>query len=137
MKVGEIRNAFNALSNAKMQTLTDAERVSIVRIRRALRPVAEEYNDFEKDLIETLKCEGFDEMAAKAQARTLKGEDAARWNTIAASYNRALLAAMKQAQEEEKDVKCEEHISEATALKIIAENEWAAGVMDDLDIIIK
>lgn len=137
MKVRDAKNAYNALSKATIATLNDKERLTIFRIRRALKPIAEEYNDFEKDAIDALKGVGFDDMAAKAEAGTLQGEELVKWLNMAATYNKSLAHELKAKQAEDVDITLPERINEIVADKIIAENKWSAGVMDALDVIIE
>lgn len=136
MKVRDAKNAYNALSKATIATLNDKERLTIFRIRRALKPTAEEYNDFEKDAIDALKGVGFDDMAAKAEAGTLQGEELVKWLNMAATYNKSLTHELKAKQAEDVDIALPERINESVADKIIAENKWSAGMMDALDVII-
>ena len=53
LKTNDILNAFNVISNAKYTKLDDADKVKVWKIARALKPVADKFNDDRDDAAKT------------------------------------------------------------------------------------
>lgn len=66
MKTIDIVNAYNVLNAAKLSKLADADKFTVIRAMRALKPVYTGYEDAVKDAQERLKPEDFDALQKKA-----------------------------------------------------------------------
>lgn len=132
----QIKEMFKLLSGANATKLDDAERIKLVKIRGALRPIATAYNDFDKDATETLKFENFDELNAKAMSNALQGEELLEWNLGGVKYMKSLNAARAQKLSEEHDIELPT-ISQAVYLKLEKDNGWNMCAIDILEPIIE
>ena len=131
----QINDAYSILSKSKAVTLDDSDRIKLVKIRAALRPIATAYNEFDKDLIETLKFENFDELNVKAQSKALKGDEVLAWNLGFMNYLKSLEKARKPELDKEHDIDLPK-ISLEAYLKLEKESGWNMGVMDILESIL-
>lgn len=132
----QINDAYSILSKSKAVTLDDSDRIKLVKIRAALRPIATAYNEFDKDLIETLKFENFDELNVKAQSKALKGDEVLAWNLGFMNYLKSLEKARKPELAKEHDLDLPT-ISLSTYLKLEKESGWTMDAFDGLESIIK
>lgn len=132
----QINDAYSILSKSKAVTLDDNDRIKLVKIRAALRPIATAYNEFDKDLIETLKFENFDELNVKAQSKALKGDEVLTWNLGFMNYLKSLEKARKPELAKEHDLDLPT-ISLSTYLKLEKESGWTMDAFDGLEAIIK
>lgn len=132
----QINDAYSILSKSKAVTLDDSDRIKLVKIRAALRPIATAYNEFDKDLIETLKFENFDELNVKAQSKALKGDEVLTWNLGFMNYLKSLEKARKPELAKEHDFDLPT-ISLSTYLKLEKESGWTMDAFDGLEAIIK
>ena len=131
----QINDAYSILSKSKAVTLDDSDRIKLVKIRAALRPIATAYNEFDKDLIETLKFENFDELNVKAQSKALKGDEVLAWNLGFMNYLKSLEKARKPELAKEHDLDLPT-ISLSTYLKLEKESGWTMSALDVLGIIV-
>lgn len=132
----QINDAYSILSKSKAVTLDDSDRIKLVKIRAALRPIATAYNEFDKDLIETLKFENFDELNVKAQSKALKGDEVLAWNLGFMNYLKSLEKARKPELAKEHDIDLPK-IPLSAYLKLEKESGWTMDAFDGLEAIIK
>lgn len=66
MKTIDIVNAYNVLNAAKLSKLADADKFTVIRAMRALKPIYTGYEDAVKDAQERLKPEDFDALQKRA-----------------------------------------------------------------------
>lgn len=66
MKTIDIINAYNVLNAAKLNKLADADKFTVIRAMRALKPIHTDYEEAVKDAQERLKPEGFDDLQRRA-----------------------------------------------------------------------
>lgn len=137
LSVKQIVEAASALRSARANTLDDAVRLRIVKIRAALKGEAEAYQSFDEDLVKTMKGEGFDDLAARAQAKTLSGEELARWNAEAMRYGSAVGSARAEYLAREVEVADFPKLGEEDVLKLLKENDWPWSFYDALEVIIR
>lgn len=82
MTTGEIVELYNLLHPSKLTKMTDAKaKFAVVRDTRALKAVADDFDDFQKEALEKLKGADFEEWqerARKWQGRTAKTPDEQR-----------------------------------------------------------
>lgn len=68
IKTSEVINIYSIIKSAKVSKVAeDAEKYNIIKAIRPLKKIAEEFESWQKDAIETLKADNHDEMVAKAQ----------------------------------------------------------------------
>lgn len=66
MKTIDIVNAYNVLNAAKLTKLADADKFTVIRAMRQLKPVYTGYEEAVKDAQERLKPEDFDALQKRA-----------------------------------------------------------------------
>jgi len=71
MKTIIIAKAYTELKNAKLSKMEDADKFKVIEAMREMRPVSEKYEADEKETLEKLKDEKYDEMTKRAQKHNL------------------------------------------------------------------
>lgn len=66
MKTIDIVNAYNVLNAAKLTKLADADKFTVIRAMRELKPIHTDYEEAVKDAQERLKPEDFDALQKRA-----------------------------------------------------------------------
>lgn len=141
--------AYNVLSSAKYSKLDDADKIKVWKITRALKPVAEKFDEDSKDAAEKMKPEGYDEILPKAQEyeRTVKQTDfdASKLPMSTAEYGK-FIEEFKAYQKlvndtisefAKKEVEMEiETLSEEAFGKLMASNDWNMAQVVALDGIV-
>lgn len=74
MKTSTIIEVYQLLNTAKLTKMESKEKFSVIKIMRAMKPVAEEWDSFVKTMDEKLKGENHEEMLSKAQQWQKEGE---------------------------------------------------------------
>ncbi|MEE0968271.1 MAG: hypothetical protein U0M06_02720 [Clostridia bacterium] len=140
MKVKSIVEAYKLLGNAKTTNLDDADKGKILKARKAMRPIADEFEAFLKDAQEMFKPEGWEETQKKlaqwqqeGEKTTLSEEERIAINKALIGYQSAIDKAVKA--ELDKDVEIEiEKLSEGADIKLISGNDWTPNQLDLIDM---
>lgn len=74
MKTSTIIEVYQLLNTAKLTKMESKEKFQVIKIMRAMKPVAEEWDSFVKTIDEKLKGEHHEDMLAKAQQWQKEGE---------------------------------------------------------------
>lgn len=74
MKTSTIIEVYKALKEAKLTKMESKEKFAVIRIMRAVKPVAEEWDAFLSTVDEKLRGECHEEMVAKIQQWQKEGE---------------------------------------------------------------
>ena len=126
--------AYAKLGDVKVTTLEDKEVMKVIKMRKAMRPVSEEFNAFLEDVKTKFKPEGFEDTVRKAQEGWDKMTDSEKRaaNELVTGYNRKVEVAVKE--ESEKEVEIEfEALSEDSLTKLMKENSMTVAEMEMLD----
>lgn len=134
-EVIKIVNAYKVLGVAKTTTLETADVLSIIKARRAMRTIVEDYEAFAKDAGEKLKPENYDELVAIEQ----KGDEAtpeekALHQRDVIAYRNAVAEAISAEFSKEVEVELPTLSDDALA-KLVKENGWSVGALDELSIL--
>lgn len=121
--VKKITDAYTVLGKVKVTTLEDKEVMKVIKMRKAMRQTAEDYNAFLQDAQEKFKPENFDETIRKAEAewKTMTEQQRKDINQMVAEYNKKVADAVKPEAEKEVDIEFEP-LSEESLIKLIKEN---------------
>lgn len=65
----KIVKAYAIMQGAKLGKLEDKEKIAVVRMANRFRKIYNDYAEFERDALERLKPEGFEEIQRKLQTR--------------------------------------------------------------------
>lgn len=137
IKTDKILSAFRVLNTAKYAKMDDADKIKVWKIARALKPVADKFDDASKDAAEKLKpSEDFADKLQKAQEferMRNANEDMTKAPIGAAEYNEFIKEfknyrklvddAIKEFADKEVEVEFEP-ITEAAFGKLISSNDW-------------
>lgn len=74
MKTSTIIEVYQLLNSAKLTKMESKEKFQVIKIMRAMKPVAEEWDSFVKTIDEKLKGENHEEILAKAQQWQKEGD---------------------------------------------------------------
>lgn len=74
MKTSTVIEVYKALKEAKLTKMESKEKFQVIKIMRAIRPVAEEWDAFISTVDEKLRGDGHEEMVAKIQQWQKEGE---------------------------------------------------------------
>ena len=74
MQTSTIIEVYQLLNTAKLTKMESKEKFQVIKIMRAMKPVAEEWDSFVKTMDEKLKGDNHEEMLAKAQQWQKEGE---------------------------------------------------------------
>lgn len=136
----KVVEAYRALGDAKVTKLDNGEVLKVVKGRKVMRAVAEDYEAFLKDVTEKMKPEGWDELVADARKWEQEGEKTTIGEARRKEVNRALVdyqmkvdAAVKGELEREVEVDIEK-LTEDSLTKILVENGWEVKKLDELEV---
>jgi hypothetical protein len=138
MKTEDVLKAYNVISTAKYGKLADEDKIKVWKIARALKPVAEKFDEDSKDAAEKMKPnDDFDEHLMKGQEyeREIRKPDCDPMKLpIGAAQYQEFLEEFKAYQKlvndtisdfAKKEVEVEiETISEDAFGKLMASNDW-------------
>lgn len=132
--VDKIVKAYAKLGDVKVTTLEDKEVMKVIKMRKAMRPVSEEFNAFLEDVKSKFKPEGFEATVRKAQEEWEKMTDSEKRaaNELVTGYNRKVEESVKP--EAEKEVEIEfEPLSDDSLSKLMKENSLTVA---DIELLI-
>lgn len=136
MKMKELIAAYKALGEAKVTKLESSEVLKIVKVRKAMRPFAEEYEAFLKDCQEKFKPVAWDEIQAKAQKwETLTDDEKKDLNNVLMEYNNKINSAILEEIEKEVEVSVEK-LNEDSLTNILQENGWEVKRLEELEVLV-
>ena len=136
MKLKQLIAAYKALGEAKVAKLEASEVIKIVKARKAMRPIADEYDAFLKDCQDKFKPENWDEIQSKAQKwNELTDDEKKGVNKSLIEYNNKINSAILEEIEKEVEVTVEK-LSEDSLSKILQENEWEVKKLEELEVLI-
>lgn len=136
MKLKEIVSAYKALGEAKVNSLEESEILKIVKARKAMRTIAEEYDAFLKDVQEKFKPENFEEIQSKVQKWSeLTDEEKVETNKLLKAYETSINNAIIVEIEKEVDITVEK-LNEDSITKLLKNNEWSTNKIDEISIML-
>lgn len=139
-KVKDVVSAYKVLGDAKVVKLEESEVIKVVKARKAMRPIADDYDAFLKDCQEKFKPEGWDEIQKKLQQWQQEGENTTlteaeriELNKAVIGYQKKIDAALKDELKREVELNIEP-LKEESATKMLVENGWEVRVLDELGV---
>lgn len=140
--VKNIVSAYNVLGEAKVSKLEESEVIKVVKARKAMRPIADEYDAFLKDCQEKFKPEDWDEIQQKLQQWQQEGENTTlteaeriELNKAVIGYQKKIDAALKDELKREVELNIEP-LKEESATKLLVENGWELKKLDEIEVIL-
>mgnify|MGYP003420952439 FL=1 len=136
MKLKEIVNSYKAFGEAKVNSLEESEILKIVKARKAMRSIVEDFEAFLKDVQEKFKPENLEELQIKAQKWSeLSDEEKMEINKIFRQYEQAINTALLEEQEKEFELNIDK-LSEESVSKLLKDNEWSINKLDEISIMV-
>ena len=140
--IKKVVECYKLLGEAKVTKLEDGEVVNVVKARKAMRPIADEYESFLKDVQEKFKPENWDEVQSKVQKWQQEGEKTTLTEAERVEVNKALVdyskkvdSAIKEELSKEVELNIEK-LKEDSATKMLVENGWEVGKLDLIEILL-
>ena len=144
--VKQVVDCYKALGEAKVTKLEEGEVVKIVKARKAMRAIANDFDDFCKDAQEKTKPENYEKLAE------LNNHAIERWSSDK-SYKptdeeneaikilvEAKVKERKMVQEEESrevEVELESYkLKEDSSIKMLTENSWSVNKLDAIELVL-
>lgn len=144
MKIENIVEAYKLLGEAKVSNLEDADKIVILKARKVMRPIVNEYEAFEKDCQETMKYDGFNddiEPYTVAHNKIRQGKVNEISESEANAYGRIMEYEMKIRkalyEERNKEIEIEiEKLSEGSDIKLMSANDWTPNQLDLIEMLL-
>lgn len=140
--IKNIVSAYKVLGEAKVTKLEESEVIKVVKARKAMRPIADDFDAFLKDCQEKFKPENWDEVQEKVQQWQKEGENTTLSEAERVDINKALVeyqrkidAAMKDELAREVEISVET-LKEESATKMLVENGWELKKLDEIEVIL-
>lgn len=142
MKLKEAVNLYKALGDAKVSALSESDITIIVKTRKNLRTIAEDYEAFLKDCQDKFKPEDWDSIQEKLSKWQQEGENTSltieeriEINKIVVDYQNKVSSAVKEELEKDIDITVEK-LSDEAAVKLLKHNDWSSNKLDELSPIL-
>lgn len=140
--IKQVVEAYKVLGEAKVTKLEESEVIKVVKARKAMRPIADEYEAFLKDCQDKFKPENWDKIQGNLQKWQQEGEKTTLTEEERIEVNKAIIGYQvkidKAVKDElEKEVKVNiEVLKEDSATKLLVENGWELKKLDEIEIIL-
>lgn len=140
--IKQVVEAYKVLGEAKVTKLEESEVIKVVKARKAMRPIADEYEAFLKDCQEKFKPENWDKIQGNLQKWQQEGEKTTLTEEERIEVNKAIIGyqvkidkAVKDELEKEVEVNIEV-LKEDSATKLLVENGWELKKLDEIEILL-
>lgn len=143
LKTSEIVGVYKLLGEAKLTKMESSDKFKVIKMMRAMRSTAEEWDAFLKNIDEKLKKENHDEIIEKARKWQQEGENTTLTNEEKVEINTYLINFEKEKQEcfgdeLKKVVTLDfEKLNESAFEKLIDSNDWEVNKILELEWVIK
>ena len=141
-KIKQIVSAYKVLGEAKVTKLEESEVVKIVKARKAMRTVSEDFEAFLKDCQDKFKPENWDELQGKLQQWQQEGEKTTLTEDERKAINKALVDYQKKidsavSDELNREVELEIEVLKAESqTKLLQENGWEMRKLEDIEVML-
>lgn len=141
-KVKNIVEAYKVLGEAKVTKLEESEVIKVVKARKAMRPIADDFESFLKDVQEKFKPENWESIQKKVaqwqkegETTSLTEEERIEINKTLASYQNSINKALNDELEREVEINIET-LKEESATKLLTENGWELKKLDEIEVVL-
>ena len=142
VSVKKIVEAYKMLGEAKVSKLEESEVVKVIKARKAMRPVAEDFEAFLKDAQDKFKPECWDDVQKKISQwqeeggnTTLTDAEKRGVNTVVVEYQNSINKAINEELEREIEIEIEK-LKDGSDVKLMSANDWTPNQLDALDVIL-
>ena len=143
LKTSEIVSTYKLLSDAKLTKMESGDKFKVIKIMRAMKPIAEEWDSFLKTVDEKLKKENHDSIIEKAQKWQQEGDKTSLTNEEKIEINKYLFEFQNEKEEcirEELDKEVSldfEKLNESSFEKLVDSNDWKVNEILSLETVVK
>lgn len=140
--IKNIVSAYKVLGEAKVTKLEEGEVVKVVKARKAMRPIADDFDAFLKDCQEKFKPENWDEVQEKVAQWQKEGENTTLTEAERVELNKAIIGYQQKVDGAVKDELAREveisveSLKEESATKMLVENGWELKKLDEIEVIL-
>lgn len=138
--VKQVVECYNALGEAKVTKLEESEVIKVVKARKTMRPIADDYEALLNDCQEKFKPENWDKIQGDLHKLQQEGEETiltlkerVEVNKAVFEYQQKINSAMKTELEKEVEIDVEK-LKEESATKLLVENGWELKKLESIDI---
>ena len=142
VSVKKIVDAYKLLGEAKVTKLEDADKIKVLKARKAMRVIADDFDAFLKDAQDKFKPEGWEDVQKKVAQWQEEGENTTLSEDERKSINKALIAyqtsidkAIKDELNKEVEIEIEK-LGEGSDVKLMSANDWTPNQLDMIDVIL-
>lgn len=140
--IKNIVSAYKVLGEAKVTKLEEGEVIKVVKARKAMRPISDDFDAFLKDCQEKFKPENWDEVQEKVAQWQKEGENTTlteaervELNKVIIGYQQKVDGAVKDELAREVEISVES-LKEESATKMLVENGWELKKLDEIEVIL-
>lgn len=140
--VKQVVDCYKALGEAKVIKLEESEVIKVVKARKAMRQISDDYESFLKDCQEKFKPENWDEIQNKIQQWQKEGEKTTLTEAERIEINKAIIdyqSKINTAINEELNREIEiniEKLKDGSDTKLLVENSWELKKLDEIEIML-
>lgn len=140
--IQKIVSAYKVLGEAKVTKLEEGEVIKVVKARKAMRPIADDFDAFLKDCQEKFKPEKWDEVQEKVAQWQKEGENTTLTEAERVELNKAIIGYQQKVDGAVKDELAREveisveSLKEESATKMLVENGWELKKLDEIEVIL-
>ena len=141
-KVKDIVSAYKALGEAKVTKLEEVDKIKVLKARKAMRPIADDFDAFLKDCREKFKPDDWDTVQEKVAQWQKEGENTTLSEDERKSINKTLIAyqasidnAIKDELNKEVEIEIEK-LGEGSDVKLLSTNDWTPNQLNLIDVIL-
>ena len=140
--IQKIVSAYKVLGEAKVTKLEEGEVIKVVKARKAMRPIADDFDAFLKDCQEKFKPENWDEVQEKVAQWQKEGENTTLTEAERVELNKAIIGYQQKVDGAVKDELARvveisvESLKEESATKMLVENGWELKKLDEIEVIL-
>lgn len=140
--IQNIVSAYKVLGEAKVTKLEEGEVIKVVKARKAMRPIADDFDAFLKDCQEKFKPENWDEVQEKIAQWQKEGENTTLTEAERVELNKAIIGYQQKVDGAVKDELAREveisveSLKEESATKMLVENGWELKKLDEIEVIL-
>lgn len=134
--IKKIVDAYKALGEAKVTKLEESEVIKVVKARKAMRPIADDFEAFLKDVQEKFKPENWESIQNDLQQwQKLTEARRIELDIVLSAYQKKINETVKDELEREVELNIAT-LKEESATKILVENGWSVGKLDEIEIVL-
>lgn len=140
--IKQIVSAYKVLGEAKVTKLEEGEVIKVVKARKAIRPIADDFEAFLKDCQEKFKPENWDEVQEKVAQWQKEGENTTLTEAERVELNKSIIGYQQKVDGAVKDELAREveisveSLKEESATKMLVENGWELKKLDEIEMIL-